>query len=180
MPSTPGTLSPCSSESLALAVSRSNCAPKRSPTLTAKSSWHKPQRGKSTRQKENSKPARFTSRPLHPISPVFGWPGKFGAMAKLLVECGERSSQSMKTTALALLTLVAVSTFLYAQTNAKPQFSQEYIDILGVRVRLGMTKLEIADKLGSQKTNDGSTENFWLFGQKRPWPSSIEFKDGKV
>jgi hypothetical protein len=43
-----------------------------------------------------------------------------------------------------------------------------------------MTKLDIADKLGSQKMSDGSTENFWLFGDKRPWPSSIEFKDGRV
>ena len=73
----------------------------------------------------------------------------------------------MKTTVLALLTLVAISSFLYPQTNAKPQLSQEYIDILGVRVRLGMTKLDIADKLGSQKTKDGR-EDFWLFGEKQP------------
>jgi hypothetical protein len=86
----------------------------------------------------------------------------------------------MKITVIALLTLAAISSLLHAQTNAKPQLSQEYIDVLGVRVRLGMTKLDITDKLGSQKMNDGSTENFWLFGEKRPWPSSIEFKDGKV
>jgi hypothetical protein len=85
----------------------------------------------------------------------------------------------MRITVLALLTLVAISSFLYPQTNAKPQLSQEYIDILGVRVRLGMTKLDIADKLGSQKTKDGR-EDFWLFGEKQPWPSSIEFKDGRV
>jgi hypothetical protein len=42
----------------------------------------------------------------------------------------------MKITALLLLTLVAISYFLHAQTNAKPQLSQEYIDVLGVRVRL--------------------------------------------
>lgn len=78
-----------------------------------------------------------------------------------------------------LLSLVAISSILHAQTNANPQLSQEYIDVLGVRVRLGMTKLDIADKLGSQKRNDGS-ENFWLFGEKRPWPSSVEFKDGRV
>jgi len=86
----------------------------------------------------------------------------------------------MRITALTVFTLAAISSFLYAQTNAKPQLSQEYIDVLGVRVRLGMTKLDIIDKLGSQRMNDGSTENFWLFGEKRPWPSSIEFKDGKV
>ena len=86
----------------------------------------------------------------------------------------------MKITVLALLTLVAICSFVYAQSNTKPQLSQEYIDILGVRVRLGMTKLDIADKLGSQKMSDGSTENFWLFGEKRPWPSSIEFKVGRV
>jgi hypothetical protein len=86
----------------------------------------------------------------------------------------------MKITALFILTLVTISSLIYSQTNAKPQISQEYIDVRGVRVRLGMTKLDIADKLGSEKMNDGSTENFWLFGEKRPWPSSIEFKDGRV
>jgi hypothetical protein len=87
----------------------------------------------------------------------------------------------MKTTTLVLMVaLVTISSFVYAQSDPKPQLSQEYVDILGVRVRLGMTKLDIADKLGSQRMSDGSTENFWLFGEKRPWPSSIEFKNGTV
>jgi hypothetical protein len=86
---------------------------------------------------------------------------------------GYKETQPMKITALAVLILAAISSFVYAQSYPKPQLSQEYIDVLGDRVRLGMTKLDIADKLGSQKVNDGSTENFWLFGEKRPWPSSI-------
>jgi hypothetical protein len=103
-----------------------------------------------------------------------------GATVRLLVMYATWSAQPMKITALAVLILAAISSFVYAQSYPKPQLSQEYIDVLGVRVRLGMTKLDIADKLGSQKVKDGSTENFWLFGEKRPWPSSIEFKDGKV
>lgn len=111
--------------------------------------------------------------------PSEGWAWS-GALVRLLLKCGTRSAQPMKITVIALLLAAAVSPFLYAQSNTKAQLSQEYIDILGVRVRLGMTKLDIADKLGSQKMNDGSNENFWLFGEKRPWPSSIEFKDGRV
>jgi hypothetical protein len=64
----PGTLSPCSSASLRHAAWPSNSAPKRNPTSTAKSSWHKPQHVKPTRQKEKSKPARFPNRSIRHLA----------------------------------------------------------------------------------------------------------------
>jgi hypothetical protein len=85
----------------------------------------------------------------------------------------------MRKTALALLTVTVVTTLVYAQTESKPNLSQEYIEILGVKVRLGMSKADIAEKLGSQKMKD-SRDDFWLLGEKQEWPSSVEFKDGRV
>ena len=88
----------------------------------------------------------------------------------------------MKRTYIATVIVASVASVLFAQTDVKPQSSQEYIYVLGVKVRLGMTKEEISEKLGSQRLRDerSQTQDFWLFGEKREWPSSIEFKDGKV
>jgi len=75
--------------------------------------------------------------------------------------------------------LLSVCSVFIAQSRTTAQQSEEYLDILGVRVRLGMTKADVAERLGSQKMKEGDADT-WLFGEGQQWPSTIHFKNGKI
>jgi hypothetical protein len=85
----------------------------------------------------------------------------------------------MRRQVLVLPVLLAACSVFYAQVRSAPGGSGEYLGILGVRVRLGMTKAEVADRLGSRKMKEGSDDT-WLFGEGQEWPSTIHFTDGRI
>lgn len=80
----------------------------------------------------------------------------------------------MKRIAVVVLTLVVISSFLYAQQKSSAQLSKEYIDVLGSRLRLGMTKADVAEKLVGVKA---------LFKEEDEWAfdgATIQFKNGRL
>ncbi len=84
----------------------------------------------------------------------------------------------MKRTAAALLVLASVTSFLYAQTSPSAKLRKDYIDVFGTRLRIGMTKADVAEKLSGAEIIRVH-EDSWLVGPEKS-TSSVQFKNGRL
>ena len=85
---------------------------------------------------------------------------------------------SMKRTALVLLMLAALSSLLYAQKNPSRQAGKvASIEIAGVKLHLGMTKADVAERfVGIQISK--VTEELWAID--KGGNSQLKFKNGRL
>jgi hypothetical protein len=86
----------------------------------------------------------------------------------------------MKKTALVALTLATLlSSVLYAQRSSAPQLSKAAIDVHGTKLRLGMSKGEVTDKLtGNEITKDD--EDNWNIASSGNLGPTLQFTDGRL
>jgi len=84
----------------------------------------------------------------------------------------------MKKTILLPFALAAVSVLLYAQQKNPPQIRKPSIELVGVKLRLGMTKAAVAERfVGTQVTK--VSEDFWIIG-KAGNSGTVRFKNDKL
>jgi hypothetical protein len=84
----------------------------------------------------------------------------------------------MKRTALVLLALVGLSSVLLAQKKTPPEVSKASIELVGVKLHLGMTKADVAERyVGTQVTK--VSEDFWIIG-KVGMSGTVRFKNEKL
>jgi hypothetical protein len=81
----------------------------------------------------------------------------------------------MRKIVLVVLAFIATVWPLYSQTTEQSQFSKDSIEISHSKLRLGMTKAEVADKLSDAQI-DQKKENQWLLHDG----SLIQFENGKL
>ena len=85
----------------------------------------------------------------------------------------------MKKTALAVITLAILSSLLYAQKTASLQLSKAAIDVDGTKLRLGMSKGEVTDKLvGDEITK--YHEDDWFVGPPEKDGPTLQFTNGRL
>jgi hypothetical protein len=85
----------------------------------------------------------------------------------------------MKGTVLAVLTLATLSSLLYAQQKSSPQISNAALDVHGTKLRLGMTKGEVTDKLaGNEVTKDN--EDNWSIAPSGKLGPALQFTNGRL
>ncbi len=81
----------------------------------------------------------------------------------------------MKRIALALSALASVSCFVYARQRTVPQVNKASIEIAGVKLHLGMSKAEVAERfVGTNITK--MTERSWIIGNS----GTVRFKNEKL
>jgi hypothetical protein len=82
----------------------------------------------------------------------------------------------MKTAISLLVVLTAFSSILCARQTSSEQSSKAFIEVGSVRLRLGMSRSEVAEKLvGSAITK--INEDSWVLGKNSP---SLQFTDGRL
>jgi hypothetical protein len=70
----------------------------------------------------------------------------------------------MKKSAIVVLSFVALSSALLAQKKTSSQVSNPSIELVGVKLHLGMTKADVAERyVGTQVTK--ISEDFWIIGK---------------
>jgi hypothetical protein len=75
--------------------------------------------------------------------------------------------------------LAALILFLFSRQLNSQQASKAYIEIGGTKLRLGMTKADVAEKLaGVVITKD--KEDFWLIGAEKSISQSLQFTNGRL
>jgi len=86
----------------------------------------------------------------------------------------------MKCLVLFVLVLCPVlSSLVLAQQKKSGPLSKEFIEVAGVKLRIGMTKAEVADKLADVQNVTKLNEKTWLIDRKtETWPSGVQFKNG--
>jgi hypothetical protein len=82
----------------------------------------------------------------------------------------------MKRTILVLVLLVAFCSILYAQKTNSKQPSEAFIEIGSVKLRLGMSKSEVAEKLVGASITKLDEDN-WVIGGVSP---SMQFTNGHL
>jgi hypothetical protein len=80
----------------------------------------------------------------------------------------------MRKIAFAALGLLVVSSLLYAQQKSSVQLSKDYIDVLGARLRLGMTKADVEEKIVGAKATM-KHEDEWFFEG-----TTLQFKEDRL
>jgi hypothetical protein len=85
----------------------------------------------------------------------------------------------MKKTVLVVLTLAALSLPPYAQQRVSPQLSKAAIDVSGTKLRLGMTKGEVTDKLAGNEITKGD-EDTWAIAPSGSSGSTLQFTNGRL
>jgi|SRR6266853_184170 len=71
------------------------------------------------------------------------------------------------------------SSLVFGQQKKSRPVSKEFIEVAGVKLRLGMTKVEVADKFADVPDVRKVSERSWLIDRKtETWPSSVQFKNG--
>jgi hypothetical protein len=84
----------------------------------------------------------------------------------------------MRKTVLVFLTLVALSSVILAQRKTPAQVNKPSIELVGVKLQLGMTKADVAERyVGTQVTK--TTEDFWIIG-KVGLSGTVRFKNDKL
>jgi hypothetical protein len=82
----------------------------------------------------------------------------------------------MKRIALVLLTFAAMSSILYAQQK---RLSKAAIEVRGTKLRLGMTKAEVTDKLAGTEVTK-IHDNEWIAGSLEHLGPTLQFTDGSL
>jgi hypothetical protein len=85
----------------------------------------------------------------------------------------------MKKTALTALALIALCSILYAQQRSSPQLGKAAIDVHGTKLRLGMTKGEVTDKLAGNEITKDSEDN-WNIARSGDLGPSLQFTNGRL
>jgi len=84
-------------------------------------------------------------------------------------------STLVKRTALALLCVSMTS--VYAQKQASQQLSKTTIEVAGTKLRLGMTKAQVAEKLVGHEVTKWH-ENDWTLGSRQNPGDTLQFTGG--
>ena len=87
----------------------------------------------------------------------------------------------MKGTALVLLTLIALSSIVYAQQQTTRQLSKAAIEVAGTKLRLGMTKAQVAEKLAGHEITKVQ-EDEWMVAslEKKQLGPTLQFTHGSL
>src|SRR2546429_6166770 len=86
--------------------------------------------------------------------------------------------KNMKRLVWSVLILIISGSILYVQSNATPQ-KTGYIEIAGARLRLGMTKGEVSNKIAGVSILKVE-EDYWGIGNGQPPNEMIQFTNGKL
>lgn len=85
----------------------------------------------------------------------------------------------MKRTTIAILCCLAVLSILSSLVYAQRRLSRSAIDVKGVKLRLGMSKSEVSEKLvGNEITK--TDEDDWMVAASGELGPSLEFTDGRL
>jgi hypothetical protein len=71
-----------------------------------------------------------------------------------------------------------LGSFLYAQTK-RSRTNSAFIEIAGVKLRLGMTPGEVTEKIAGTKITKVD-EDFWGIGGEEPPSESLQFTNGRL
>jgi hypothetical protein len=99
--------------------------------------------------------------------------------AGIAAKVSREECSAMNRTSLVALTLTVLSPLLFSRQLKAQQVSKADIEIGGTRLRLGMTKADVAEKLtGVPITKD--KEDFWLIGAEKSISQSLQFTNGRL
>ena len=85
----------------------------------------------------------------------------------------------MKRTAVIVLTIVGLCSILSAQQKTSPQWGRAALEIAGTKLRLGMTKGEVTEKMAGTEIYK-INENNWVVGKLENIGPSLQFKNGRL
>jgi hypothetical protein len=89
----------------------------------------------------------------------------------------EGSSLMKKVIAIGPILVLALAICIHSQTRSAPPVSTDYIEIFGAKLRLGMTKAEVEEKLSGADIVK-PRENAWLV--TTGGVSSLQFENGRL
>jgi hypothetical protein len=85
----------------------------------------------------------------------------------------------MKRAAAIFITFVALSWLLSAQQISSPQWGKAVLEVAGTKVRLGMTKSEVTERLAGTEFSK-INENNWMVGNPEHLGPSLQFTNGRL
>jgi hypothetical protein len=88
-------------------------------------------------------------------------------------------SEPMKRTATIVLTIVGLCSILSAQQKTSPQWGKGVLEVSGTKVRLGMTKGEVTERLAGTEISR-INDNNWMVGKPEDLGPSLQFTDGRL
>jgi hypothetical protein len=103
----------------------------------------------------------------------------WGGVRANMVKCGEGAYNPMRKLALAILILPSLASLPYPRQSGSAEIGKAAIDVCGVKLRLGMTKGQVTDRLaGSEitKVNDDD----WIVAASGKSGPLLRFRNGRL